>query len=116
MHSCNLLSKADDISHVAPAVQAAHVGRRYFSPTIATIVQSLPGTRPSTHLSEREAEVLLLYAAGNSIADIAQQLDRCKQTISSQKVSAMGKLGLSSDADLFKYAAEMGLIAPRQIP
>ncbi|WP_266171113.1 response regulator transcription factor [Dyella subtropica] len=111
----HLLSKADDISHVAAAVQAAHVGRRYFSPSIATIVQSLSGGAPITKLSARETEVISLYVAGNSITDIARRLDRSKQTVSTQKVNAMAKLGISSDADLFKFAAEVGLVPPPEI-
>jgi two-component system capsular synthesis response regulator RcsB len=105
----HLLSKADDISHVVAAVQAAHVRRRYFSPTIATIVQSLSGGKPIPTLSARESEVLSLYVAGNSINDIAGRLGRSKQTVSTQKVSAMTKLGMASDADLFKFAVEVGL-------
>ncbi|MFC4761909.1 response regulator [Dyella koreensis] len=111
----NLLSKADDIAHVAPAVQAAHVGRRYYSPAIAAIVQSLSGDKPITKLSPRESEVISLYVAGNSIMEIAKQLGRSKQTVSTQKVSAMAKLGIASDADLFKFASEVGLVPPPEI-
>ncbi|TCV96397.1 LuxR family two component transcriptional regulator [Luteibacter rhizovicinus] len=112
----HLLSKADDISHVAAAVQAAHVRRRYFSPTIAAIVQALSGGEPITKLSARETEVLSLYVAGNSINDIAERLGRSKQTVSTQKVSAMSKLGIASDADLFKFAVEVGLAKPSDAP
>lgn len=108
----NLLSKADDISHVTAAVQAAHVGRRYYSPTIAAIVKSLSGGAPVTKLSARETEVISLYVAGNSIMDIAKHLGRSKQTVSTQKVNAMAKLGITTDADLFKFAAEVGLVTP----
>jgi two-component system capsular synthesis response regulator RcsB len=107
-----LLSKADDISHVTAAVQAAHVGRRYFSPTITAIVQTLSGGEPITKLSARETEVLSLFLAGKTINEIAEQLGRSKQTVSSQKVRAMDKLGMASDADLFKFAVELGLSAP----
>uniref|UniRef100_UPI00262B7AA3 response regulator transcription factor n=1 Tax=Pseudomonas sp. TaxID=306 RepID=UPI00262B7AA3 len=48
-------------------------------------------------------------AAGRSVGEIATYLNRSKQTVSAQKVSAMRKLGLSNDAGLFIYLQEHGL-------
>jgi two-component system, NarL family, captular synthesis response regulator RcsB len=103
-----VLSKTDDMSHLRAAIQAVHIGRRYFSPTIAKLMKALPRTS-TIRLSERESEVIALYVNGETINGIAEKLQRSKQTISTQKVSAMRKLGIESDADLFKYAIELGL-------
>lgn len=103
-----VLSKTDDMSHIRAALQAVHIGRRYFSPSIAQLMKSLPRTA-TVRLSERESEVISLYVNGESINAIAEKLQRSKQTISTQKVSAMRKLGIETDADLFKYAIELGL-------
>lgn len=103
-----ILSKADDMSHLRSAVQAVHSKRKYFSPRITRMVKALPSTN-SSRLSPREFEVIKLYVSGTSINGIAEKLERSKQTISTQKVSAMRKLGIESDADLFKYALELGL-------
>ena len=103
-----ILSKADDMSHVRSAVQAVHSKRKYFSPRIAKMVKAVPSTH-SSRLSPRELEVIKLYVDGTSINGIAEKLERSKQTISTQKVSAMRKLGIETDADLFKYAIELGL-------
>jgi two-component system, NarL family, captular synthesis response regulator RcsB len=103
-----VLSKTDDMSHLRAAVQAVHIGRRYFSPSIAKLMKALPRTS-TIRLSERESEVIALYVSGETINGIAEKLQRSKQTISTQKVSAMRKLGIESDADLFKYAIELGL-------
>ncbi|OXH89196.1 DNA-binding response regulator, partial [Burkholderia multivorans] len=54
----------------------------------------------------REIEVVRLYAAGLTVGEIASQLHRSKQTISSQKASAMKKLGIVRDADLIRFADE----------
>lgn len=108
-HGVNaILSKADDMSHLRLAVQAVHIGRRYFSPRITKMMKLLP-TAGSSRLSERESEVISLYVNGATINAIAEKLERSKQTISTQKVSAMRKLGIETDADLFKYAIELGL-------
>jgi two-component system capsular synthesis response regulator RcsB len=69
-----------------------------------------PGANLS--LTKREFEVVRLFASGLSINEIASQLHRTKQTISSQKASAMRKLGITRDADLFRYAFESGLAVP----
>ena len=103
-----VLSKTDDMSHIRAALQAVHIGRRYFSPSIAQLMKSLP-RMATVRLSERESEVISLYVNGESINAIAEKLQRSKQTISTQKVSAMRKLGIETDADLFKYAIELGL-------
>lgn len=103
-----ILSKTDDMSHLRAAIQAAHIGRRYYSPRIANMLKALPATG-SARLSQRESEVIALYVGGDSINVIAEKLQRSKQTISTQKVSAMRKLGIETDVDLFKYAIELGL-------
>ncbi|AZD04406.1 Two-component system response regulator protein [Pseudomonas chlororaphis subsp. chlororaphis] len=53
--------------------------------------------------------MLRLYGAGLSVNEIATHLNRSKQTISSQKSSAMRKLGLDSNASLYLYIQEVGL-------
>ncbi len=99
------------MTHIVPAVQAAFVHRRYHSPTIAAIVAALAGADPLAKLSPREAEVMTLFVAGLSISDIAERLQRSKQTVSTQKVNAMAKLGVDNEAELFAYVAETGLFS-----
>ncbi|MBE1161029.1 response regulator transcription factor [Dyella acidiphila] len=104
-----ILSKGDDMAHLRSAVQAVHSKRKYFSPRVAKVVKTLSSTG-SSHLSPRELEVIKLYVSGTPINTIAEKLERSKQTISTQKVNAMRKLGIETDAELFKYALELGLI------
>ncbi|MBN3816253.1 response regulator [Paraburkholderia sp. Se-20369] len=101
-----ILSKSDAISHLVGAVHAAYVGANYLSPYIKKLLDetvTAPTTRP---LTTREIEVVRLYCAGYTVGEIATQLHRSKQTISSQKSSAMKKLGIVRDADLIRYADE----------
>lgn len=114
-HGINaILSKTDDMSHLRAAIQATHIGRRYHSPRIANLLKALPATS-SARLSQRESEVIALYVGGDSINTIAEKLQRSKQTISTQKVTAMRKLGIENDADLFKYAIELGLTSKKPL-
>lgn len=61
--------------------------------------------RPKTleQLSPREQEVLKLFATGASVSQIAERLNRSKQTVSAQKISAMRKLRLTTDVALLIY-------------
>ncbi|MCE1613408.1 response regulator transcription factor [Enterobacter ludwigii] len=60
-------------------------------------------------MSPRELEVVRLLVQGHSVNNIAAMLCRTKQTISAQKKSAMNKIGVSSDLELFEYLRNVGL-------
>lgn len=61
-------------------------------------------------LTPKESEVVRLLANGMSVTQVAEYLHRSIKTISTQKKSAMQRLGLQSDSDLFHYARENGLL------
>lgn len=105
----SIVSKSDDTSHVLPAIHAAFSGARYTSPTVSDVVRNAPRVKTASSLSQRESEVIRLFVSGLTIGEIAEQLNRSKQTVSTQKTSAMRKLGLQKDADIYKYATEVGL-------
>jgi two-component system capsular synthesis response regulator RcsB len=50
------------------------------------------------------------FISGMLIDEIAAQLRRSKKTISTQKSSAMRKLGIERNADLVRYGIESGLV------
>ncbi|MGK0162535.1 response regulator [Pseudomonas mosselii] len=114
----SVLNKVDDIGHLISAVHAVYAGATYISPQLRTATkvpsQGVSPRASKTKLTRREAEVIRLYVSGLSVNNIAEQLKRTKQTISSQKSSAMRKLSLSKDADLFRFAYENGLSAAGQ--
>ncbi|HDR9164296.1 TPA: response regulator [Burkholderia vietnamiensis] len=103
-----ILSKSDAISHLVGAVHAAYVGANYVSPVVKQLLTCTEAPTGGT-LTAREIEVVRLYGAGLTVGEIAVQLHRSKQTISSQKSSAMKKLGIVRDADLIRYASEREL-------
>ncbi|MCU9952952.1 response regulator transcription factor [Burkholderia sp. BKH01] len=106
--SC-ILSKSDAISHLIGAVHAAYVGANYMSPFIKQALQDVESEPTTRALTTREIEVVRLFGAGYTVGEIAAQLHRSKQTISSQKSSAMKKLGIVRDADLIRYNDEQKL-------
>lgn len=60
-------------------------------------------------LTPKEVEVVRLLANGMSVTQVAEYLHRSIKTISTQKKSAMHRLGLTSDSELYHYAKEQGL-------
>jgi len=87
------------------AIEHALQHRRYISPTLRTQAcpAGTPAPRPPGSLTPREQEVLRLMASGLSMKQIADQQSRSISTISRQKMDAMQKLGLGSNAALFDY-------------
>jgi two-component system capsular synthesis response regulator RcsB len=109
-----ILSKADAMGHLPAAIQGAYAQGRYFSPSISEIVWQLDVETPTSSsraLTARESEVIRLFVSGRSVNEIAAQLKRSKQTISSQKANAMRKLGVASDTELIKYSIGTALAA-----
>ncbi|MGE6916004.1 response regulator [Achromobacter kerstersii] len=107
-----VLSKVDVIGHLISAIHAVYAGATYFSPKFrsSTTVGRVAQIDPAQKLTRRETEVVRLYVSGVSINEIASQFNRSKQTISSQKTSAMRKLGIERDVELFRFAYETGLL------
>lgn len=75
------------------------------SPRQQTIIPS----QTSKNLTQREMEVLRLLLRGMTVNQISEHLHRTKQTISTQKISAMRKLGATTDYELFQCAQSLGL-------
>jgi DNA-binding NarL/FixJ family response regulator len=66
------------------------------------------GPVPAGELSEREAEVVRLTAAGHSNKEIAARLELSVKTVETYKARSLEKLGLRSRADLVRYALHRG--------
>jgi two-component system capsular synthesis response regulator RcsB len=110
----SVVNKSDDLSHIGFAVQ--HVSRRleYMSPSVRASLDSLrinaSGKTTEIMLSRRELEVVRLFVSGMTIKEISERLSRSIKTISTQKNTAMRKLGLVRDSELFQYAQSNGLM------
>lgn len=107
----SILSKSDATGHIITAIHSSYAGGSYLSPTIEQVVNNSETTGDQQPLSPRELEVARLFASGLSMTDIARRLNRSKQTVSTQKTTAMRKLGVANDVELIRYAIESGLIA-----
>ena len=108
-----VLSKKDRIDLIPVVIVAAMAHERYVGPAVRDLLArdlhaaEFAGT--DQRLSAREHEVLALYASGLSVTEIAARLGRSIKTISAQKCSAMKKLSLSNDIELFRFATGYGI-------
>jgi two-component system, NarL family, captular synthesis response regulator RcsB len=109
-----VVSKRDRIDLIHVAIITALARECYIGPAIRALLADATLSRRVDYvrqvLSRRELEVLTHYATGRGVTEIALRLGRSVKTISAQKCTAMRKLSLQSDADLFRFAVEHGLV------
>ncbi|KMZ11498.1 Two-component response regulator [Candidatus Burkholderia humilis] len=110
----SIINKADDLNDIGWAIQHVMRGQAYLGPSVKATLDSMGmganGQQHSVILSKRELEVVRLFVSGMAITEIAGQLRRSIKTISTQKNTAMRKLGIERDSELFQYAQSNGLM------
>jgi DNA-binding NarL/FixJ family response regulator len=110
-----LLKEAADVELVA-AIRAVAAGERYVHPTLGARMVAADATarqRAETDpLSEREREVLHLLALGHTNQEIADMLFISVRTAETHRAHIMRKLGLTTRAELVRYAIAEGLLEP----
>jgi two-component system response regulator NreC len=100
------------------AIEAVNKGEQYMSPRVVSYVldryvsgsEQQPRTRYDL-LSDREREILVLLAEGESLKDVAQRLSLSVKTVDAHKVNLMRKLELHDRSELIRYAVRKKLIA-----
>jgi DNA-binding NarL/FixJ family response regulator len=108
------LNKECDPAEIVEAVRAISMGRRYITPGVADLLarqlDRKDGALPHEQLSEREFQVFLRLARGQTAGDIAEALSLSVKTVSTYRTRLMEKMALSSNSDLTYYALKNGLI------
>ena len=109
------VAKAEPLSALVAAIRIVAAGGTYtgeagtasaVQPESPASADSTAGPASESHqkeqpLSPREREVIRCCLDGMSVTEIAEKFSRSHKTISSQKQSAMKKLGLRADSELF---------------
>ena len=68
--------------------------------------------RGADGLTVREREVLRLVALGHTSREIAGRLVLSVRTVEAHRARIQGRLGVSSRAELVRWALDNGLLAP----
>lgn len=89
-------------------------GGRYVSPALAEILAERlvdeAGRLPHETLSEREFQVLRLLADGKTVGEISAVLYLSVNTVSTYRARLLEKMGMTSNAELTRYAIKHRLV------
>lgn len=99
-------------TELVEAIRTAVDGGTYLNPALGARLAAEPPAPagPPDELTEREVEVLRLIALGHTNNEIAGQLYLSVRTVETHRAHIQQKLGLSTRAELVRYALDNDLI------
>jgi DNA-binding NarL/FixJ family response regulator len=108
------LNKDCDPEDIVKAIRTLARGRKYITAGVAErLAEGLSGggdKLPHELLSERELQVFLRLAKGETIGHLADGMSLSVKTVSTYRTRVMEKMNLESNSDLTYYALKNGLI------
>jgi len=105
------LTKDAAALELVDAVRSVAEGRRYLQPALgAQLATAATPAGRSTVLRDDELAVLRLLALGHTNAEVARFLGVSLRTVESRRARLFGKLGVRTRAELFRYAADIGVL------
>ncbi|OGA28865.1 MAG: DNA-binding response regulator [Betaproteobacteria bacterium RIFCSPLOWO2_02_FULL_65_24] len=108
------LTKESASAQLVSAIRKVGAGGAFISSAVAEqlALGAMPQSEGPPHslLSDREFQVLRMLASGQSVTEIAEELHLSVKTVSTHKARMMQKLGVSSPAELIRYAMAHRLV------
>ncbi len=108
------LNKECDPEEIVKAIRTVVRGRKYITPAVAELLADGLGADSDKQahelLSEREFQVFLRLAKGETISHMADSMALSVKTVSTYRTRVMEKMKLSTNSDLTYYALKNGLI------
>ncbi|MES2877461.1 MAG: response regulator transcription factor [Pseudomonadota bacterium] len=108
------LNKDCDPEEIIKAIRTVCRGRKYITAGVAErLAEGLSGTGDKLfheYLSERELQVFLRLAKGETVGHIAESMSLSVKTVSTYRTRVMEKMKLGSNSDLTYYALKNELI------
>ncbi|WP_248752648.1 response regulator transcription factor [Pseudomonas sp. MWU15-20650] len=107
-----VVAKSASAKELPMAIKAVQAGRTFASECLRVqLVEAGTGDQSQEpQLSGKEREVVRMLASGMTVSQIAARVNRSISTISKQKSTAMQRLSISTDVDLFAYARRIGMV------
>ena len=109
--------KTASINDIISALRSVNEGKVFLDPSVTgTVLEDYRQRNnpqigdPIDRLSDREKEVLRLYARGYTGREIGEQLVINVKTVDSHKGHLMAKLGLKTRSELVAYALKKGIL------
>jgi DNA-binding NarL/FixJ family response regulator len=108
------LNKECDPEEIVKAIRTVSRGHKYITAGVAELLaDGLTGAGdapPHEQLSDREFQVFLRLAKGETIGHLADSMSLSVKTVSTYRTRVMEKMKLESNSDLTYYALKNGLI------
>ncbi len=108
------LNKDCDPEEIVKAIRTVHRGRKYISAGVAEqLADGLAGDADQPlheQLSERELQVFLRLARGETVGHMADSMSLSVKTVSTYRSRVMEKIKLTTNSELTYYALKNGLI------
>lgn len=108
------LNKECEPEEIVRAIRQVALGRKYISQGVAALLaEGVAGgleRPPHELLSEREFQVFLRLAKGETVGAMAEAMFLSVKTVSTYRTRVLEKLKLTSNSDLTYYALTNGLI------
>jgi DNA-binding NarL/FixJ family response regulator len=108
------LTKESAPEELVKAIRKAARGGRYVSASLAErlaaeIAAGGDGP-PHARLSDRELQVMLMLASGQTVSEVANELSLSVKTISTNRARLLKKMGMKTNAEVTYYAVKQGLV------
>lgn len=111
------LLKSCTYDQLIESINAVYSGKKYLSDKITEVIiqdylekeEEIPNN--DSKLSERESEILKLFAEGKTSREISELLFVSVKTVGTHKQHILEKLELKTTTDLVKYALKKGIIS-----
>ncbi len=108
------LTKSAAPEQLVSAITKILRGGRYISESLAERLAADVGgaasSTPHERLSDREFDVMRGIASGRSVSEIAAQMHLSVKTVSTYRTRLLEKMGMTTNAELTRYALEAGLV------
>jgi two-component system, NarL family, invasion response regulator UvrY len=108
------LNKESAAQELNNAIRKVASGGKYLSPALSerlALDLALESRKPPHEsLSDHEYRIMWLLASGKAIGQIAREMSLSPSTVSTYRTRILKKLGLSSNAELVRYAVSHCLV------
>jgi two-component system invasion response regulator UvrY len=107
------VTKRNASAELQPAVIQVAKGEKYFSKTIAQLVDCEEEDYADNQLSQltsRELEIFSMIAEGHTVNTIAEIMHLSPKTIHAHRANLMRKLSINSNADIIHIAMRSGIL------
>lgn len=118
------IKKDCDIQEIRDAVSETAKGSKFFCGKILETIQKEaievqnieiePFSCAPIALTQREQEIILLIAEGNTTGQIADKLFLSTHTVNTHRKNIMSKLGVNNTAAIVMYAVKQQLVSPNK--